>query len=276
MNIKLERPLICFDLETTGLQISKDRIVEICMIKLNPDGTKEEFHRYLNPDCPIPEETSRIHHIYDSDVKDKPTFSEIADELTAFIADADLAGYNSNYFDVPLLVEEFLRCEKPLNMRGRRLIDVQHIFHKMEPRTLKAAYKFYCNKELEGAHSADCDTAATLEILMAQIDRYKEVEYEDKEGNKSCPIKPNVKDLSDFTTNHRTLDFAAHIVLNDEQEAVFNFGKYKGKSVKMVFDKEPAYYTWIMNSDFPLNTKEVVTRIMEEIRIEKLKHKFNS
>ena len=269
MNLQLTRPRVFFDLETTGLNVGKDRIVEISMIKLFPDGHEEERTERLNPQCHIPEEASSVHGIYDADVADKPTFTDLADDILAFLDNCDLAGYNSNKFDIPLLAEEFLRIGKRFDMRDRSVIDVQMIFHKMEPRNLIAAYKFYCGKDLRNAHSANADTRATLEVLEAQVAHYAGVEYEDHDGKVSCPVTPNVKDLDKFTRVNRNVDFAAHIVLNDKDVEVFNFGKYKGQSVKEVFKKEPAYYAWLMKADFPLYTKEVVTYIYNEVRLEK-------
>ena len=269
MNLQLTRPLIFFDLETTGLNIGKDKIVEICLIKLFPDGTEQEQTMRLNPGCHIPEETSAIHGIYDQDVADKPSFSQVADQLLEFFNDSDIAGFNSNKFDIPLLAEEFLRIGKRFDMRNRAVIDVQQIFHKMEPRNLIAAYKFYCGKDLKDAHSANADTRATLEVLDAQVGRYAGVEVEDRNGNVTSPVTGNVKDLDKFTRVHRNVDFAAHIVLNDKDMEVFNFGKHKGESVKEVFKKEPAFYAWMMKADFPLYTKEVITYIYNEVRLEK-------
>lgn len=265
MNLKLERPLLFFDLETTGLNVSKDRIVEICMLKVFPDGTKEEKTMRLNPECPIPPECSAIHGIYDRDVIDKPTFAQAANEIEDFFADCDIAGYNSNKFDIPLLVEEFLKIGKHLDMRNRKIIDVQQIYHKMEPRNLTAAYKLYCHKDLENAHSASADTFATFEVLDAQIAYYQGVKYESKSGEISIPVTPNVKDLSDFSRNNRNVDYAAHIIFNDNDVEIFNFGKHKGRPVEEVFRTERAYYDWMMKSDFPLNTKEVITRIKARI-----------
>lgn len=265
MNIKLERPLLFFDLETTGLDVAKDKIVEICMLKVFPDGTEEEKVMRLNPECPIPAECSAIHGIFDIDVKDAPTFPQVADEIADFFDNCDIAGYNSNKFDIPLLVEEFLRIGKSFDMRNRHIIDVQQIYHKMEPRNLTAAYKLYCQKDLRDAHSAAADTRATFEVLDAQVARYQNVEYEDKSGNLSVPVTENVKDLSNFSRNGRAVDFAAHIVFNDRDEEVFNFGKHKGRSVEEVFRTERAYYDWMMKSDFPLYTKEIITKIKNRI-----------
>lgn len=274
MALNLTRPLIFFDLETTGLNIGKDKIVEISMIKVMPNGEEIERTERINPGMHIPEESSAIHGIYDTDVQDKPTFSAMADDFLAFIGDADLAGFNSNKFDVPLLVEEFLRCGKFLDLRNRHLVDVQNIFHKMEPRNLIAAYKFYCNGNLEDAHQASADTKATYEVFKAQLEKYDGVEYTDpRTHSKSTPIKGDVKALSAFTRDNHCVDLAGHIVLNPNQEAVFNFGKHKGIAVKNVFLKEPAYYDWMMKADFPLYTKEIITQIFKEVQLEK---KFSS
>lgn len=274
MALNLTRPLIFFDLETTGLNIGKDKIVEISMIKVMPHGEEIERTERINPGMHIPEESSAIHGIYDTDVQDKPTFSAMADDFLAFIGDADLAGFNSNKFDVPLLVEEFLRCGKFLDLRNRHLVDVQNIFHKMEPRNLIAAYKFYCNGNLEDAHQASADTKATYEVFKAQLEKYDGVEYTDpRTHSKSTPIKGDVKALSAFTRDNHCVDLAGHIVLNPNQEAVFNFGKHKGIAVKNVFLKEPAYYDWMMKADFPLYTKEIITQIFKEVQLEK---KFSS
>ncbi len=270
MKFNLTRPLIFFDLETTGLNLGKDKIVEISMIKVMPDGSETERTEIINPGIPIPEEVASIHGIHDEDVIGKPTFSELADDLISFIGDADLAGFNSNKFDVPLLVEEFLRCGRRFDLRNRYLIDVQNIFHKMEPRNLVAAYKFYCNGDLNDAHHASADTRATYEVLKAQIEKYDGVEYTDAHTKrKSVPVKNDVKALSAFTTDRPTVDLAGHIVMDSQQRPVFNFGKYKGQPVNEVFKKEPAYYDWMMKADFPLYTKEIVTQIYHEVSLEK-------
>lgn len=284
MNLKLTRPLVFFDLETTGLNVGKDHIVEISLIKLMPDGSeirrterlkpvdfvKDEHGNNVEVKVHIPEECSAIHGIYDKDVENKPSFKDLSDELLEFIGDADMAGFNSNKFDVPLLVEEFLRCGKTLDLRNRYLIDVQNIFHKMEPRNLVAAYKFYCNGNLEDAHHANADTEATYEVFKAQLERYDGVEYTDpKTKVTSKPITGDVKALSAFTKEHYGVDLANHIVLDKNQNAVFNFGKHKNLPVKEVFMREPAYYDWMMKSDFPLYTKEVVTRIYHEACLER-------
>lgn len=275
-NLKLTRPLIVFDIESTGLNIGRDQIIEISLIKCFPDGSHEERTIRIKPTAStetrplngISAEAYAVHGISDEDLKDCPTFAEAADELLEYIGDSDIAGFNSNKFDIPLLAEEFLRIGKKLDMRNRYLIDVQQIFHKMEPRNLAAAYKFYCHKNIENAHSANADAMATLEVLEAQIERYKDVEYEDRDEKKYCPITPYVKDLDNFTRSNRNVDFAAHIVLNDKDVEVFNFGKHKGQSVKEVFKVEPAFYSWMMRADFPLNTKDVITMLYNEARLE--------
>ncbi len=258
MSLKLTKPLIILDLETTGTNLVRDKIVEYCMYKIYPDGTKEIRTQLLNPGIPIPAEVSKIHGIYDKDVKDKPLFKDIAKELYAFIDNADLGGYNSNKFDIPILIEEFLKAGIDFQLKDRCLIDVQNIFHKMEPRHLAAAYKFYCGKTLHNAHSAEADTVATYQILEAQIERYKDVKYTDKEGNETYPIQNDVEALHDFSTFKRNVDLVGHIVYNQEGTEVFNFGKHKGKAVEKVFEKEPSYFDWIMKSDFPQLTKKLV------------------
>jgi DNA polymerase-3 subunit epsilon len=270
MKLNLTRPIVFFDLETTGLNVGADKIVELSMIKVMPDGEEISRTELINPGRHIPEEVSAIHGIYDADVADKPTFEQLADDLLAFIGDADLAGYNSNKFDVPLLVEEFLRCGRAFDLRNRHLIDVQNIFHKMEPRTLIAAYRFYCNQELTDAHQAQADTRATYEVLKAQLDKYEGVEYTDARTKKTCvPIQNDVKMLSNFTRDIHSVDLAGHIVFDKNQLPAFNFGKHKGVPVKEVFMKEPAYYDWMMKADFPLYTKQVITQIYHEVCLEK-------
>jgi DNA polymerase-3 subunit epsilon len=248
MQLHLKNPLVFFDLETTGINITYDRIVEISMLKVLVDGTEVSKTYRINPERPIPKETSEIHGIYDEDVADCPTFKELARKLAAFLEGCDLAGFNSNKFDIPLLAEEFLRADIDFEMRKRKFIDVQTIFHKMEKRTLEAAYKFYCQKDLKNAHSAEADTMATYEVLKAQLDRYEELENE-------------VAFLADYSTFNKNADFAGRIIFNDKGQEVFNFGKYKGKSVEDVLAKDPGYYGWMMNGDFPLFTKKVLTNI---------------
>ena len=248
MKLNLVKPIIFFDLETTGTDISKDRIVEICYIKVYPDGKEVEYTKRINPEMHIPEEASKVHGIYDDDVKDCKTFKQVAKEIAADFEGADIAGFNSNRFDVPLLAEEFLRAGVDLDMTRRKFIDVQVIFHKMEQRTLSAAVKFYCGKELEGAHSADADTRATYEVLQAQLDRYPD-------------LQNDIAWLSEYSSHTNNVDFAGRIVYNDKGIEVFNFGKYKGMPVVDVLRRDPGYYSWIMQGDFTLNTKQVLTRI---------------
>jgi DNA polymerase III subunit epsilon len=261
MELNLTKPIAFFDLETTGLNIGSDRIVEISIVKLMPDGTSKIKTHRINPTIPISAESQGIHGISYADVKDKPTFKDLAPELNHFLENTDLAGYNSNKFDIPLLVEEFLRAGIEFDLRNRRFVDVQNVFHKMEPRTLKAAYKFYCQKDLKNAHSAEADTVATYEILKSQLDKYEGTEFEDKEGNISTPIVNDIQALHDFSYNVRNVDLVGHIVFNEEQVEAFNFGKHKGRTVEDVFTKEPQYYDWMMKSQFPLSTKKVITAI---------------
>lgn len=248
MKLNLRRPIVFFDLETTGVNVSTDRIVEISIMKLHPDGKKEIKTRRINPGIPIPKECTEIHGISDKDVKDEPTFKALAKSLAQFIGNSDLAGFNSNKFDIPLLVEEFLRAGIDFDMSNRKCVDVQTIFHKMEKRTLGAAYQFYCKKELENAHSAEADTVATHEILEAQLDRYEDLEND-------------IDFLSEFSTQKKTCDLMGRIVYNEEGIEVFNFGKHKGLPVEQILQKEPSYYSWMMDGDFPLYTKKVLTVI---------------
>jgi len=273
MELKLDRPLAFIDLETTGVNVGKDRIIEIGIIRVSPDGTEEMYLKRIDPEMPIPEETIEFHGIFDEDVAGEPTFSELAEEIRDFLKDCDLAGFNSNKMDIPLLVEEFLRADVDFDIRSRKLVDVQNIFHKMEPRNLAAAYKFYCGKPLENAHSAEADARAAMEILKAQLDKYKDVPYVNQEGATSMPVQNDVGQLSDFSTLNRNVDMAGHIVLNDEGIEVFNFGKYKGKSVESIFEKEPAYYGWMMNASFPLYTKKVIDLIMTRFKLSKMSQK---
>ncbi|MBC8488672.1 MAG: 3'-5' exonuclease [Bacteroidetes bacterium] len=261
MELNLTRPIAFIDLETTGIDVATDRIVEICIVKLSPDGNTEVRTERLNPTIPISAQALAVHGIKDEDVKDKPTFAEIAPALAQFISNCDLAGYNAIKFDIPLLVEEFLRAEVDFDFKGGKLVDVQNIFHKMEPRTLIAAYKFYCNKELENAHSAEADTLATFEILKAQLDRYKDTAYKDKKGEITYPVINDIQALSEFSYHTKNADLIGHIIFDDKNEEVFNFGKYKGQSVEGTFKKEPQYYNWMMKSKFPLSTKKVITAI---------------
>lgn len=254
MKLNLKRPLAFFDLEATGINVGSDRIVEIAILKAMPDGTELIKTKRINPEIPIPLASSLIHGIYDEDIKNEPTFKTVAQEIVDFIGDADLAGYNSNKYDIPMLLEELLRAGIDLDMQGRQFVDVQNIFHQMEQRTLKAAYKFYCNKEIINAHSAEADIKATYEVLLAQLDRYKDAEFEDKQGNKSKPVQNDVSALHAFTNMNKVVDFAGRMVYNENGEEVINFGKHKGKIVEQIFDTEPSYYAWMKQGDFPLYT----------------------
>lgn len=248
MQLNLRNPLVFFDLETTGIDIAKDRIVEISMVKVMPNGEEIVKTRRINPGMPIPPESTAIHGITDEDVKDCPKFKEIAKSLAAQIEGCDLAGFNSNRFDIPMLAEEFLRAGVDVDLNRRKFIDVQTIFHKMEQRNLTAAYKFYCNKDLANAHSAEADTMATYEVLKAQLDRYPELEND-------------VNFLSKYSSFTNNVDFAGRMVYNEKGQEVINFGKYKGRVVEEVLKSDPSYYAWIMNGDFPLNTKKMLTEI---------------
>ncbi len=261
MELNLNRPLAFIDLETTGIRVATDRIVEICILRADTDGTTETRTLRINPEITIPEEVIAIHGITNEDVKDCPTFRQVGHELAQFMENCDLAGYNSNHFDIPLLVEEFYRAEIDFDLKGRRFVDVQNIFHKMEPRNLFAAYKFYCGKELVNAHSAEADTIATYEILKAQLDKYENVSIKDKKGNLVEPVVNDVKALSEFSFSTKWVDLIGHIVYNDKNIEVFNFGKHKGKPVSEVFRNEPSYYDWMMKGDFPISTKRVITSL---------------
>jgi len=261
MELKLTRPLVFFDIESTGLNVTTDRIVEICFFKVNPDGTEEVKTFLINPEMKIPATVTQLHGINNADVAGKPAFKDLAEELNEFLQNCDLAGYNSNKFDVPLLIEEFYRSGIDFDLRNRRFVDVQNIFHKMEPRTLKAAYRFYCKKELDLAHSAEADTIATYEILKSQLDAYHNTEYEDEDGMVGKPVQNDVQALHEFSINPRNVDLVGHIVFNEKQEETFNFGKHKGKTVESVFKNEPQYYDWMMKAQFPLSTKRVITAI---------------
>jgi len=246
VKLNLQRPLVFFDLETTGTNVSHDRIVEIAAIKVMPDDSQIEYTRRINPGIAIPPQATAVHHISNEDVRDKPVFAEIADEIAIFFDNCDIAGFNSNKFDIPLLIEEFSRAGKKFDISDRRFVDVQTIFHKMEQRTLIAAYKFYCGKNLEEAHSAFADTRATVEVLKAQLDKYDS-------------LKNDIAFLSDFSTQKKTLDMAGRFVLNEQGQPIFNFGKHKGLTVMEVLEKEPGYYDWMMRGDFAQNTKDVLT-----------------
>ncbi len=248
MQLNLKNPLIFFDIESTGLNVATDRIVEISAVKVFPNGTTEIKTRRINPTIPISPEAQAVHGISNEDVANEPTFKQVAKSLAQWMEGCDIAGYNSLKFDIPLLNEEFIRAGADFDFRKRKLIDVQNIFHKMEQRTLVAAYRFYCDKNLEDAHSAEADTLATYEVLKAQLDRYPD-------------LQNDVQFLADFSTKTKFADYAGRIVYNDKNEPVFNFGKYKGRPVKEILEKEPSYYSWMMNGDFTEDTKNVLTGI---------------
>ncbi|NMB36457.1 MAG: 3'-5' exonuclease [Bacteroidales bacterium] len=263
MVLDLKRPIIVFDIESTGLSIAEDRIVEISVIKVHPDGSREHKTRRVNPEIPISEESREIHGISNEDVKDCPTFKQIAKSLAEWMSGCDIAGFNSLKFDIPMLAEEFLRAGVEFNFRDSLMVDVQNIFHKMEPRTLVAAYRFYCNKELDKAHSAEGDTLATLEVLEAQVQKYPE-------------LKNDVEFLASFSERANIVDFAGRIARNSEDEPIFNFGKHKGKRVIDVFKKEPSYYDWMMKGEFARDTKQVITDIWMKYKESELKDLFNT
>jgi len=248
MKLNLKNPLIFFDLETTGIDVVTDRIVEISYLKINPNGDEESKTIKVNPTIEIPPKVTAIHGITNEDVKDAPKFSEIARMLSKIFEGCDLAGYNSNKFDIPLLAEEFLRTGVDIDLKKRKFVDIQVIFHKKEQRTLSAAYKFYCEKNLNDAHSAEADTRATYEVLKAQLDRYTD-------------LSNDIDELSKYSSHNRNVDFLGRMVYDDEGLEVFNFGKYKGQRVEEILKKDPGYYGWIMNGQFPLHTKNVLTSI---------------
>ncbi len=248
MELNLKRPIVFIDLETTGINVSTDRIVEISALKINPNGTEQWMTHLVNPEMPIPPRVSEIHGIKDSDVADAPTFREIAKNLVTFLEGCDMAGFNAIKFDIPLLAEEFLRTNVDFNFRKRKYVDVQVIFHKKEQRTLEAAYKFYCRKELKDAHSASADTQATYEVLKAQLDTYPDLEND-------------IDKLADYSSYNNNVDFAGRIILDENGTEVFNFGKHKGRTVEEILREEPSYYSWMMKGDFPLYTKKILTEI---------------
>jgi DNA polymerase-3 subunit epsilon len=269
MELKLEKPIVFFDLETTGINIAKDRIVEISILKVFPNGNKESKTWLVNPQIEIPKEASDIHGITNEKVVTEPTFNELAQQVSKLIEGCDLAGYNSNRFDIPLLAEEMLRANINFNMKNRVAIDVQVIFHKKEERTLSAGYQFYCGKSLDNAHSAEADTLATYEILKAQLDKYDDLEN-------------NVKFLNEYSTFNKRADFAGFVLFDEQGDEIFTFGKYKNHKVKDVLKKDKGYFSWIQNADFPLYTKKVLAEIKEkvfprkkEVTIDDLKSKFN-
>lgn len=276
MKLNLKRPLAFFDLETTGVNVASDRIVEISILKAMPDGTEQIKTMRINPGMPIPLESSLIHGIYDEDISREPSFKQAGEELARFLDDCDLAGYNSNKFDIPVLMEEFLRAGIDFDIDNRHFIDVQNIFHQMEQRTLRAAYQFYCGKVIENAHSAEADIKATYEVLLAQIGKYENKDWEDKKGVISKPVQNNIEALHKFTNLNKPVDFAARMVYNEDGIEVINFGKHKGRSVEDVFQSEPSYYNWMQNGDFPLYTKRCLEKIWkrwnakkEALRLEK-------
>lgn len=273
MELKLKRPLAFFDLETTGVNIATDKIVEIAILKIMPDGSEEVYHKRLNPERPIPAESSMFHGIYDEDIKDAPTFKQQAAEIAAFLGDSDLAGYNSNKFDVPMLMEEFLQASVDFSLKGRSFVDVQNIFHQMEQRTLKAAYRFYCDQNLDNAHTAEADVRATYEVLKAQLEKYDGQPYEDKHGAVSYPVVNDVEALHQFTNLSKPVDFAGRLVYNEDGVIVINFGKHKGKAIFDIFEIEPSYYSWMQNGDFPLYTKKVLEELWNEYRTQKKDNK---
>jgi DNA polymerase-3 subunit epsilon len=258
MQLKLTRPIAIFDLETTGLNITSDRIVEIAIIRVEIDGSESEYLRRVNPEMPIPAEVSAIHGIFEADLVDAPTFAEIAEEVVAFIGESDLAGYNSNKFDIPVLAEELMRAGSDFDVASRRFVDVQNIFHKMEQRTLAAAYQFYCEKPMENAHNALYDARVTLDVFRSQLDRYNTLEN-------------NVDYLSAFSKagNYNLLDFAGRLAINEHGEAMYNFGKHKGKTIRDVMRSEPGYYGWMLDADFPLYTKKCLRVEMDKIKAER-------
>lgn len=275
MKLNLKKPLAFFDLETTGTDVGRDRIVEIAIIKVMPDGqintlpsgNAGDTRLLINPTIPIPLESSMVHGIYDEHVKDAPTFEQMASKIFKFIFDCDLGGFNSNKFDVPLLAEEFLRSGIDFSLDGRSLVDVQIIFHMMEPRTLKAAYKFYCGKDLAGAHEALADTRATYEVFKEMLVRYDGVEIEDQKGNKIVPVVNDVEEIHRRTERKKRADLAGHMVYNDQDQVVFAFGKYKGVSVEEVLTRDQGYFSWMMNAEFPLYTKKVLKEIRDNMRV---------
>ena len=274
MKLDLKKPIVFFDLETTGINIAKDRVVEISILKVYPNGNKESKTWLVNPEIEIPAEATAVHGITNEKVVTEPTFKELALQINEMIADADLAGFNSNRFDIPLLAEELLRAGIDFDMNNRKAVDVQTIFHKKEQRTLSAGYQFYCGKDLEGAHSAEADTNATYEILLAQVDKYDDLEN-------------TVEALSEFSTHGKRADFAGFVLFNDDDQEIFSFGKYKGRTVEEVLKENPGYNAWIQNADFPLYTKKVLREIKErmsaskkntmtdEEKLQALQQKFN-
>jgi len=252
MELSLTRPLCFFDLETTGVNVAKDRVVEISILKIFPNGNKESKTWLVNPEMPIPPQTTAVHGITDEKVANEPTFKQLSKDIYSMIKGSDLAGFNSDRFDIPLLAEEMLRAEIDVDFKKHLTVDVQTIFHKMEKRNLSAAYKFYCGKDLDNAHSAEADTNATYEVLKSQIEKYDELEND-------------VSKLSAFSTRRKSVDFAGFVIVDEDGDAAFNFGKHKGKKVVEVLEREPGYFSWLLNADFPRYTKKVLTAIRLEI-----------
>jgi len=248
MQLNLTKPICFFDLETTGINITNDRIVEISILKVYPDGKEETYTMRVNPTIPIPPEVTLVHGISDEDIADAPTFKDISKEVYQIVKDCDLGGFNSNRFDIPVLAEEMLRADIDFDMKNTQSIDVQTIFHKMEQRTLSAAYKFYCGKNLDNAHSAEADTLATYEVLKSQLDRYEDLQNDSKF-------------LAEFSSRKKFADMAGFIIYNKDGVECFSFGKHKGKLVTEVLEKEPGYFGWLLNADFPLYTKKILTAI---------------
>lgn len=273
MKLNLKKPLVFFDLETTGVNVGTDRIVEIAMVKVMPDGslvTKPEkpgkAQRILiNPEIPIPIESSLVHGVYDEDVKDAPTFKQLSKGIFKFLHGCDLGGFNSNRFDIPMLAEEFLRVGIDFSMEGRNLIDAQVIYHLMEQRTLKAAYRFYCNRDLEGAHEALPDTMATYEVFMAMMERYEGQEVIDAKGVSLPKFENDMESIHKFCNRNKFADLIGRFVYDEQGEVLFNFGKHSGKPVREVLQSEKGYYSWMMNGDFPLYTKKVLTDVKESL-----------
>ena len=266
MKLSLERPIIFFDLETTGLDLVRDKIIEIFMLKVKPDGTTETYEQLFNPQIAIPEEVINITGITNEMVKDKPTFREKAQEIANFIDDSDFAGFNSNKFDIPLLAEELLNAGIDIDFSSRNSVDVMVLFHRLEPRNLAAAYRFYCNREMENAHTAKADAIATYEILLAMLDKYLENENHADNHENDIIFNKNIKSLSEISKYHKTADLACHILINEDGKEIFNFGKYKGKAVEEIFTIEPQYYDWIMKSQFPQYTKKIVDKIWQRVK----------
>lgn len=269
MKLHLKRPLAFFDLETTGTDIAKDRIVEIAVVKIMPDGQVNTMpaqggsdqRLLINPGMPIPQEASMVHGIYDEDVKNAPAFHDFAPKLFRFLMDCDLGGFNSNKFDIPLLAEEFLRAGIDFSLEGRNLVDVQVIFHLMEPRSLKAAYRFYCGKNLDDAHEALPDAMATYEVFKAMLEKYDGVQIEDRSGQLYTPVVNDMEKIHQLSERKKKADLAGHMVYNDKNEIVFNFGKYKGEKVQDILIRDPGYYSWMQNAEFPLYTKKILADI---------------